>query len=63
MVYPNSGEIYNEGWHGGKNEISSFVKDWFLEGVRMFGGCCRTNPGDILSIKKILMSLVNAEKK
>jgi homocysteine S-methyltransferase len=56
IVYPNSGEIYNpetKTWHG---ETSSEAfglqsKDWYENGARIVGGCCRTTPAHINEIK------------
>jgi len=56
IVYPNSGEVYNpetNTWHG---ETSSEAfglqsKDWYENGARILGGCCRTTPNHIHEIK------------
>lgn len=52
LVYPNSGESYDAAsndWDG-HPVYASFgeeAKQWFREGARLIGGCCRTTPEDI----------------
>lgn len=55
IVYPNSGESYEAGtktWDGShcQDSFSSLAKQWFEEGARIIGGCCRTSPEDIRAI-------------
>ena len=55
LVYPNSGESYDatsNDWDG-HPVYASFgeeAKQWFREGARLIGGCCRTTPEDIHTI-------------
>jgi homocysteine S-methyltransferase len=56
IVYPNSGEIYNPDtntWHGETSSEAFGVqsKDWYNNGARILGGCCRTTPQHIREIK------------
>ena len=55
VIYPNSGEEYDadsKTWHGDSSgkTFSSNAKDWFENGAKLIGGCCRTTPEDIKSI-------------
>ncbi|XP_066593479.1 homocysteine S-methyltransferase-like [Prorops nasuta] len=55
VVYPNSGEVYTvaEGWQK-KEEyypIEQFIPEWLNQGVRIVGGCCRTNATDVEKIR------------
>lgn len=55
IVYPNTGESYDaqaKVWHG-HAEDSDFncrAKQWYAEGARLIGGCCRTAPQDISNL-------------
>jgi homocysteine S-methyltransferase len=62
VVYPNSGETWVSQEHCWKGQSSNdfAVEEWFESGVRLFGGCCRTRPGDIAGMRKTLLSLVEA---
>ena len=56
IVYPNSGEVYNPDtntWHGetSSEEFGVQSKDWYENGARIVGGCCRTTPNHIREIK------------
>lgn len=56
IVYPNSGEHYDVGakiWGGGSTDLSyaENARDWFSQGARVIGGCCRTSPKDIRAIE------------
>lgn len=56
IVYPNSGEIYNPDtntWHGetSSEAFGAQSKDWYKNGARILGGCCRTTPNHIREIK------------
>lgn len=52
LVYPNSGETYDEiknEWDG-EPVLDSFgerAREWYEAGARLIGGCCRTTPEDI----------------
>lgn len=53
VVYPNSGEKYDattKDWKGPCMSFYSYVKEWYDEGARLIGGCCRTTPDDINGI-------------
>lgn len=57
LVYPNSGESYDansNGWDGHPvyESFGTEAKQWFREGARLIGGCCRTRPSDIQEISK-----------
>jgi homocysteine S-methyltransferase len=52
LVYPNSGETYDAAkndWNG-HPVLDSFgeqAREWYEDGARLIGGCCRTTPEDI----------------
>ena len=58
LTYPNSGETYNgltKTWHDGPEQELSLLENsklWQNQGVRLFGGCCRTRPEDIAQLAK-----------
>ncbi|XP_069826847.1 uncharacterized protein [Dendropsophus ebraccatus] len=58
IVYPNSGEKWdhNLGWQGSNTDktLSEYALEWVQHGARWIGGCCRTSPADIASIRDIL---------
>jgi len=61
IVYPNSGETWNKQSHTWENKPSEGnfnVKDWYLKGARIFGGCCRTTCHDIQQIRHVLSSWI-----
>jgi homocysteine S-methyltransferase len=52
LVYPNSGESYvaeRNDWDGQpvSHSFGMDAREWFEEGARLIGGCCRTSPEDI----------------
>lgn len=55
IVYPNSGEIYdaeNNQWLG-ETACDAFgmqAREWFENGARIIGGCCRTTPEHIREV-------------
>jgi homocysteine S-methyltransferase len=56
-IYPNSGESYDAAakqWSGdpGTIQIGKQARDWYAEGARLIGGCCRTSPRDIHDVKQ-----------
>jgi homocysteine S-methyltransferase len=59
VAYPNSGECYDPSskqWNG-KARVEGFgqeARHWYTEGARLIGGCCRTSPDDIRSVKRSL---------
>jgi homocysteine S-methyltransferase len=55
LAYPNSGEDYDarlKRWtgHADGAAISDHVREWYLAGARLIGGCCRSTPKDIAKI-------------
>jgi homocysteine S-methyltransferase len=59
VVYPNSGEIYDttiKSWKGLANPINygTAVQQWYTQGARLIGGCCRTGPEHIRAIRQAL---------
>ena len=58
LTYPNSGETYNgltKTWHDDPEQERSLLENsklWQNQGVRLFGGCCRTRPEDIAHLAK-----------
>jgi homocysteine S-methyltransferase len=56
LVYPNSGECYNpesKQWSGamGTTRLGHRAREWYAEGARLIGGCCRTTPEDIRGVR------------
>lgn len=62
MVYPNSGErwdVQHKCWldnPDGKS-LADYAEEWYQQGARIIGGCCRTRPEDVLLLKKIRSEL------
>lgn len=66
LCYPNSGETYDartNSWSGERkgdkdtlDGWENFVHDWKRHGARLIGGCCRTGPDDIRSIRAAIES-------
>ncbi|KAL6705290.1 AdoMet-homocysteine methyltransferase [Coniothyrium glycines] len=60
VFYPNSGEQWNaqaREWEGERSEGSTLAEkttEWWHAGAIMVGGCCRTTPDDIRTMKKAL---------
>jgi homocysteine S-methyltransferase len=57
VVYPNSGECYDASskqWRGaaGAKPLGEQAREWYAEGARLIGGCCRTTPEDIRGVKQ-----------
>lgn len=57
LVYPNSGESYDAAsndWDGHPvyESFGEEAEQWFREGARLIGGCCRTTPEDIHMIAR-----------
>lgn len=55
VVYPNSGETYDpeaKEWYGESSSdgFACNAKQWFNQGAKLIGGCCRTSPEDIKGI-------------
>jgi homocysteine S-methyltransferase len=59
VAYPNSGERYeasSKQWLGspGAMPFGEQARLWYAQGARLIGGCCRTGPDDIRSVKQCL---------
>jgi homocysteine S-methyltransferase len=57
LAYPNSGETWDASsrqWSGGSGaaEFGERARQWYAEGARLIGGCCRIGPADIGSVKR-----------
>ncbi|GME66523.1 homocysteine methyltransferase [Neofusicoccum parvum] len=63
VVYPNSGEVWDaeeKVWRGDKTGGSGLeerVEEWWREGARWIGGCCRMGPKDIAVINRVMERL------
>jgi homocysteine S-methyltransferase len=54
VVYPNSGETWDAAarcWVGTADRFTAYVPAWLEAGARWIGGCCRTTPDDIRSVR------------
>jgi homocysteine S-methyltransferase len=61
LAYPNSGERYEASsreWRGAAEtlEFGAQARLWHAEGARLIGGCCRTGPLDIRSVKQCVQA-------
>jgi homocysteine S-methyltransferase len=62
VVYPNSGEQWNakaREWEGERTEGSTLAHktvEWSTAGAKLVGGCCRTTPDDIRTMRGALQS-------
>lgn len=62
VVYPNSGERFEAStgrWSIGTNgteepSLARLAPDWYRQGARWIGGCCRTTPDTIRAIRAAL---------
>ncbi|RDV11024.1 homocysteine S-methyltransferase [Arthrobacter sp. RT-1] len=68
VAYPNSGETYDAGtktWspatpsgsaagEGNPATLAEGTATWQALGARIIGGCCRTTPGDIAAVQRLL---------
>ncbi len=66
VVYPNSGECYepaSKQWSGDCGSVSfgDLAHRWRDEGARLIGGCCRTGPEIIRSVKRGVHRAIGAE--
>jgi homocysteine S-methyltransferase len=57
LTYPNSGEHYeatSKQWSGSgtASDFGEQARAWYAEGARLIGGCCRTGPAEIGSVKQ-----------
>ena len=62
IVYPNSGEQYSaqeKTWKGSsdQDDFAAMAEVWLGLGASIVGGCCRTGPGHIRSIKDSLFQV------
>lgn len=56
LAYPNSGEQWDAAgkcWHGSASvaDFSAQARRWRLAGARLIGGCCRTGPAHIATMR------------
>ena len=61
VVYPNSGEAYdvaNKRWLGISDsaDFATASQDWRQAGASVIGGCCRTGPDHIRSMRRSLVA-------
>lgn len=59
VTYPNSGEAWNAAhrcWAGENDPVAftDYGKRWHARGARIIGGCCRTGPSHIASLRAAL---------
>ncbi len=57
VVYPNSGEVWDaaaRGWRGGSRLDPAAARDWYADGARLIGGCCRVGPDRIAALAAAL---------
>jgi len=53
VVYPNSGETYDattKTWRGSPVSYADYAQQWYKDGAKLIGGCCRTTPKDIAAV-------------
>ena len=61
VVYPNSGEIWDANTRSWRLQDASgpalltCCHDWVRQGARLIGGCCRTRPRDIETLRRSLL--------
>lgn len=61
VVYPNSGEIWDataRSWKSPPADAPSLLscgEEWFRRGARLIGGCCRTGPVEIETLRRKLI--------
>ncbi|XP_040192117.1 homocysteine S-methyltransferase 1-like [Rana temporaria] len=60
IVYPNRGEKWDHdlGWQSASNEkpLSAHALEWVQLGAKWIGGCCRTTPSEIESLRETLLT-------
>ena len=59
VVYPNSGEVYDasrKGWQGSRSsgDYGRHAEQWYADGARLVGGCCRTGPEEVAAVRNAL---------
>ncbi len=56
IVYPNSGEEYDpvrKTWlPAAPTDFAALAKQWYADGARIIGGCCRTGPAEIRALQQ-----------
>jgi homocysteine S-methyltransferase len=64
VVYPNSGEVFEPSsklWSGmPAMRWGESARRWQSAGARLIGGCCRTTPSDIRSVKQCTRAALSA---
>ena len=54
VVYPNSGERWEQGrWTGSPEDFVALARRWIEAGAKVIGGCCRTGPEHIVQLAKL----------
>lgn len=57
VVYPNSGEVYDplqKAWRGAQcQDFAAQAGEWLAGGAQLIGGCCRTSPQFIHSLREL----------
>ena len=54
VVYPNSGERWENGrWTGTPDDFAACAERWIEAGAQVVGGCCRTGPQHIALLAKL----------
>ena len=61
VAYPNSGERWDAArhcWMEGEPAVGfgALPSEWFAEGARLIGGCCRTGPEDVRALREMLLA-------
>ncbi|GAB2747641.1 homocysteine S-methyltransferase [Salinifilum aidingensis] len=57
IAYPNSGEGWDAmrgQWTGPARWDPSTARDWYAEGARLIGGCCRVGTAEIAALSRVL---------
>jgi homocysteine S-methyltransferase len=67
LCYPNSGERWDAAtgcWLAGAGvtDFAEPARRWFAAGARLIGGCCRTGPSDVASIRACLTREASANR-
>lgn len=68
IVYPNSGETYdatNHQWLG-ETSCDAFgnqAREWYANGARVIGGCCRTTPEHIRQVAQLVRATQDGFRK
>ncbi|QIM19726.1 homocysteine S-methyltransferase [Leucobacter coleopterorum] len=53
IAYPNSGEVWDanaRSWLGSAQSLVAYVPEWLALGVKLIGGCCRVDTGELAEI-------------